>query len=64
MIADGILFGARDRSRDKPLRPLYDQQQRSESLRQTRPARPRALSRPRRQAARKGKSPPLARATA
>lgn len=56
MIADGILFGARDRSRDKFLRPLYDQQQRSESLRNPRPARPRALTRPKPHSSRKGKS--------
>jgi hypothetical protein len=41
MIADAILFGARDRNRDKFRRTLFDQQQRSDSLLQTRPARPR-----------------------
>jgi len=56
MIADGILFGARDRSRDKFLRPLYDQQWRSESLREPRPARPRALSRPKPESSSKGKA--------
>lgn len=55
MIADGILFGARDRSRDKFLRPLYDQQQRSESLRNPRPARPRALTRSKPHSSGKGK---------
>lgn len=56
LIADGILFGARDRSRDKHLRPLYDQQQRSDSLHKPRPARSRALSRPKSQSSRKGKA--------
>jgi len=41
MIADAILFGARDRSRDKFRRSLFDQQQRSDSLHQPRPTRPR-----------------------
>jgi hypothetical protein len=40
-IAEAILFGARDRSRDKILRSLYDQQRRVDALRQPRPARPR-----------------------
>lgn len=39
MIADAILFGARDRSRDRFLRSLYDQQQRSDSLHEPRPVR-------------------------
>jgi hypothetical protein len=56
MIADGILFGARDRSRDKVLRPLYDQQRRSAALHQPRPARPRALGRAKPETSRKGKA--------
>lgn len=41
MIAEAILFGARDRSRDKFLRSLYDQQRRGDPLHAPRPARPR-----------------------
>ncbi len=37
-IAEAILFGARDRSHDKHLRTLYDQQRRVHSLRRARPA--------------------------
>lgn len=46
LIADTILFGARDRSRDKFPRSLFDQQQRSDSLHQPRPARPRPTKAP------------------
>ena len=45
-IADAILFGARDRSRDQLLRSLYDQQQRSDSLHEPRPERPRPKKAP------------------
>ena len=46
MIAEAILFGARDRSRDKVLRSLYDQQARTDSLRQARRARERPKKAP------------------
>lgn len=39
-LASGILRGARDRSRDRPLRTLHDQQSRTEPLRRLRPSRP------------------------
>ena len=45
-IAETILFGARDRSRDKLLRTLYDQQRCAESLHAARPARSRTPNTP------------------
>jgi hypothetical protein len=50
-IADAILFGARDRSRDKLLRTLYDQQRSVDSLQAARPARSRPPSSPTRASA-------------
>lgn len=41
LIAEAILFGARDRGTGKFVRSLFDQQQRSKPLQQARPARPR-----------------------
>ena len=45
-IAEAILFGARDRSRDKFLRTLYDQQRSVDSLQAARPARSRLTTTP------------------
>ena len=46
-IAQAVIDGANDRSRDRHLRPLIDQQQRTEPLQQTRRRRRTAPKKPR-----------------